>query len=53
MIDNLAPATAVTFSSPSVTVPAGGTGRVGVTIARIRTPAHRFPDNGQYGGYLV
>ena len=39
---------AVTFSTPSVTVPAGGTASVTVTI----TPA-TAPVGGQYGGYVV
>lgn len=38
----------VTFSAASVTVPAGGTATVDVTI----TPA-TGPVNGQYGGYIV
>ena len=38
----------VAFSQPSVTVPAGGTASVQVTI----TPA-TSPVNGQYGGYVV
>jgi hypothetical protein len=38
----------VTFSAPSVTVPAGGTASVDVTI----NPA-TGPVNGQYGGYIV
>ena len=50
------PETTVTFSAPSVTVPAGGTATVGVTIAADPKPPTRvdgFPDNGLYGGYLV
>lgn len=39
---------AVTFSSPSVTVPAGGVATVDATI----TPPDS-PTNGQYGGYVV
>jgi minor extracellular serine protease Vpr len=39
-----------TFSSPSVTVPAGGTGSVGVSIAV--NPA-ALPNQAQYGGYVV
>ena len=46
------PETTVTFSSPSVTVPAGGTATVGVTIAA--DPLEDgIPTNGLYGGYLV
>jgi minor extracellular serine protease Vpr len=46
------PETTVTFSSPSVTVPAGGIATVGVTI--LADPLEDgFPTNGLYGGYLV
>ena len=46
------PDTTVTFSSPSVTVPAGGSATVGVTIAA--DPLEDgIPTNGLYGGYLV
>ena len=46
------PETTVTFSSPSVTVPAGGIATVGVTIAA--DPLEDgIPTNGLYGGYLV
>ena len=46
------PDTSVTFSAPSVTVPAGGTATVGVTITA--DPSEDgFPTNGLYGGYLV
>ena len=37
------------FSVPSVTVPAGGSASVDVTIA----PAGSLPDKSQYGGYIV
>jgi minor extracellular serine protease Vpr len=43
-----APAT-VTFSVPSVTVPAGGTASLTVTI----TPSESLADRAQYGGYIV
>lgn len=51
------PATQVAFSSSSVTVPAGGTATVGVTIAADPdepTPPDfiGFPTGGLYGGYL-
>ncbi len=39
----------VAFSAPSVTVPAGGTASVNVTITA--NPA--LPDRSQYGGYIV
>ena len=46
------PDTSVTFSAPSVTVPAGGTAAVGVTITA--DPSEDgFPTKGLYGGYLV
>jgi minor extracellular serine protease Vpr len=41
-------ANAATFSSPSVTVPAGGTASVRVTIQ-----AGAWPDKSLYGGYVV
>jgi minor extracellular serine protease Vpr len=45
----VAAANTVTFSSPSVTVPAGGTVTVNVTI----TPNASLPDKSLYGGYVV
>lgn len=39
----------VTFSTPAVTVPAGGTATVGVTIA----PPPGLADRGLYGGYIA
>ena len=45
------PDTQVAFSSPSVTVPAGGTATVGVTITADPNEAN-FPTGGLYGGYL-
>jgi subtilisin family serine protease len=46
------PDTQVSFSSPSVTVPAHGTATVGVTITA--DPLEDgIPTNGLYGGYLV
>ena len=46
------PDTSVTFSAPSVTVPAGGTATVGVTITA--DPSEDgIPTNGLYGGYLI
>jgi hypothetical protein len=50
------PETTVTFSTPSVTVPAGGIATVGVTILadpKPPTDVDGFPDKGLYGGYLV
>jgi minor extracellular serine protease Vpr len=41
-------ANAATFSAPSVTVPAGGTATLGVTIQ-----AGAWPDKSLYGGYVV
>lgn len=38
----------VTFSSPSLTIPAGGTATVDVTVT-----APTSPNRGQYGGYIV
>ncbi|MFL6195435.1 MAG: S8 family serine peptidase [Thermoanaerobaculia bacterium] len=40
---------AVTFSTPAVTVPAGGTATVDVSVA----PDANLPDRSQYGGYIV
>ena len=46
------PDTTATFSAPSVTVPAGGSATVGVTIAA--DPLEDgIPTGGLYGGYLV
>jgi subtilisin family serine protease len=46
------PDTSVTFSAPSVTVPAGGSTTIGVTIAA--DPLEDgIPTKGLYGGYLV
>jgi subtilisin family serine protease len=45
----LGPAQTATFTAPSVVVPAGGTGSVGVTIAVDPT----YPERSQYGGYVV
>jgi minor extracellular serine protease Vpr len=45
------PNTGVTFSAPSVTVPAGGTATVGVTITADPDESN-FPTGGLYGGYL-
>jgi minor extracellular serine protease Vpr len=45
------PATGVTFSAPSVTVPAGGRASVGVTITADPDESN-FPTGGLYGGYL-
>ncbi|MDQ3067417.1 MAG: S8 family serine peptidase [Actinomycetota bacterium] len=42
------PGASATFSAPSVTVPAGGTGTVGVTIAANPT----LNEQAQYGGYI-
>jgi len=50
------PETTVTFSAPSVTVTAGGSATVGVTImADPAAPSATggFPNQGLYGGYLV
>ena len=50
------PETTVTFSQPSVTVPAGGIASVDVTILadpKPPTAVDGFPDQGLYGGYLV
>ncbi|HEU4840237.1 MAG TPA: S8 family serine peptidase, partial [Ilumatobacteraceae bacterium] len=50
------PETTVAFSAPSVTVPAGGTATVGVTITAdpaAPTATGGFPNQGLYGGYLV
>ena len=38
-----------TFSTPTLTVPAGGTATVDVSL----TPASGLPDRSQYGGYVV
>jgi minor extracellular serine protease Vpr len=46
------PTTGVSFSSPSVSVPAGGSASVGVTITADPDESN-FPTGGLYGGYLV
>jgi minor extracellular serine protease Vpr len=46
------PSTGVAFSAPSVTVPAGGSASVGVTITADPDESN-FPTGGLYGGYLV
>ena len=46
------PDTTATFSSPTVTVPAGGAATVGVTIA-VDPLEDGIPTGGVYGGYLV
>ncbi len=42
------PGATATFSAPSVTVPAGGTGTVGVTVATVAG----LPQQHQYGGWV-
>jgi minor extracellular serine protease Vpr len=39
----------VTFSAPTVTIPAGGSASVAVTIS----PSATLPDRSQYGGYIT